>query len=67
MSSFDTTNTTSRHLSFPSEDSSDHIIRNSDVLGLADTGRMISNALSDSFLTSIGVEDCVRHSILTNV
>ena len=48
----------SRHLSFPSEDSTGiDLVRSNDVLGLADTGRMISNALSDSFLSAIGMDD----------
>ena len=60
MPSLDISTGSPRHLSFPSDGTNDigSLMRPSDnVLGLADTGKMISSALSDSFLPGIGMED----------
>ena len=58
-----------RHLSLPSDSNSGNDISemmrsNERTLGLGDTGRMISNALSDSFLPGIGIDDTPHVSIM---
>lgn len=52
---FDTSNP--RHLSYASDTSTELDIVRNDALSLGDTGKMISNALSDSFLPSVGIDD----------
>lgn len=51
-----------RHLSLPSETSNSYndvsdFVRHATELGLGDTGRIISSALSDGYLPNIGMDD----------
>ena len=61
-----------RHLSLPTEptsssynDLTEFMKQSHDTLGLGDTGRMISSALSDGYLPNIGLDDTPKVTIVT--